>query len=134
MERLSDANLVGNDPDINLTEAFLENWFVTEEEFGVFRRILYIYDQTHVTFLKALALMEPNTPQIFWMESDAAKPSANLLKNYINLPGFDLQPIIVPGGQDYFVASERHRPDSEIRARYKESSAMQATAARPQAQ
>lgn len=103
---------VGGNPDVELVEALLERLFQTHEKRGVSRRVLHVNEESDVFLLLPGALVDPNGPQNLRLPSDGTELGGHLFRRRPVLCLFHRRAVVIPGGQDDFVASEGHYPDS----------------------
>jgi hypothetical protein len=103
--RSGDADFVGDNPQLNLAEALVEKLLIADKELGIFLSVLQIHDQAHITFIKPLAFVDPNPAEMFRMEGNA-ESGTQVLEHTIYLLGLHQGTVVIPGGQDYLVASE----------------------------
>jgi hypothetical protein len=61
-------------------------------------------------FPQTVGLGATRPPQGFGKKANAAESLAYLLKHVVKLVRFDRRAVVIPSGQEYFVAYERHRP------------------------
>ncbi|MBM3836309.1 MAG: hypothetical protein FJ403_24245 [Verrucomicrobia bacterium] len=104
-----DADFAGDNPDIDLSESLLQGQLELIEKSGAFFRIFDINEELYVFFLVSLPLVKSDASEDLRLPGDTPEPGYDLFRCLPELRLLDGSAVIVPGGQDDFVASERHR-------------------------
>src|SRR5690349_9682592 len=83
-----------------------------DKEFSGFRRVVRINIKADVLLLIPGVLVNPDASQDFRLPSDGSEPVDDVLSSFPKVSLLNRAAVVIPGGQDYLVTSERHRPGS----------------------
>ena len=105
-----DPDLVRNNPNVDLLKTLLKHLLPTNKECRILGRVVDIDEDTNAVVFIALPFVCPDAVKGLRCVSRRSKAVHKLLSSKGKFEVFDGRSVIVPGWQDYLVASERHRP------------------------
>src|SRR6266446_4340145 len=109
---LNDSYFVGHNPNFQLLESLFEPLLELSEKRGVLKCVLYIRNDPHIGLLVMHLLVGPLAMNRLRKKCKSSESCSDFAPSYEELFRLDRPAVVIPGGQGYLVASERHNPGS----------------------